>query len=258
MASAGRISPAAVPRNSPPALDRIEPVAGVPLIFELSSEGRRGIDLSPRAPASGAAPKSRRRTLPRGSPGLSRTERAAGAAAFPAPVAAQLRAGAAVLPARIVHDEVQPASSTTSWRRCRVGRAASRDARASGAGRARTDRADGSGARRDHRHGRGLASSRGRRAGRADRAADGPRVSSQARRSAAQGDHSRHRARHQSGQLHAGRLRGDRRAIEPARLPRSGRGSPPGERRRRCDDGHQSEHARNLRAGNPGDRRRAA
>ena len=40
---------------------------------------------------------------------------------------------------------------------------------------------------------------------------------------AAQGDHSRYRARHQSGELHAGRLRGGRRAIEQARLPRSGR-----------------------------------
>ena len=30
-------------------IDRIEPMAGVPLIFELSSEGRRGTDLSPRA-----------------------------------------------------------------------------------------------------------------------------------------------------------------------------------------------------------------
>ena len=48
MASAGRIRPVAVPED-PSTLDRVEPVSGVPLIFELSSEGRRGTDLSPRA-----------------------------------------------------------------------------------------------------------------------------------------------------------------------------------------------------------------
>ena len=75
---------------------------------------------------------------------------------------------------------------------------------------------------------------------------------------AAQGDHPRHRARHQSCQLHAGGLRGDRRELEQARLSGSGRSSPAGRRRCGRDDGHQSEHARNLRAGNPGYRRRAA
>jgi glycine dehydrogenase subunit 2 len=48
MASAGRIGPVAVP-ETPSTPNRIEPVAGVPLIFELSSEGRRATDLSPRA-----------------------------------------------------------------------------------------------------------------------------------------------------------------------------------------------------------------
>ena len=48
MATAGRIGPVAVPQtHSTP--HRIKPVAGVPLIFELSSEGRRATDLSPRA-----------------------------------------------------------------------------------------------------------------------------------------------------------------------------------------------------------------
>src|SRR5580700_11168414 len=47
MASAGRVGPIAIP-ETPSTLDRIEPMAGVPLIFELSSEGRRGADLSPR------------------------------------------------------------------------------------------------------------------------------------------------------------------------------------------------------------------
>ena len=89
--------------------NRIEPVAGVPLIFELSSEGRRG-DGSVAACRRRAARRRnhRRGALPRRSSGLSRTQRAAGAAAFPASVAAQLRAGAPVLSARIVHDEVQP------------------------------------------------------------------------------------------------------------------------------------------------------
>src|SRR3984957_12967511 len=47
MASAGRVGPIAAPENNS-TIDRIEPTAGVPLIFELSSEGRRGTDLSPR------------------------------------------------------------------------------------------------------------------------------------------------------------------------------------------------------------------
>jgi len=48
MASAGRIRPVALV-ETPSTPERIEPIAGVPLIFELSSEGRRGTDLSPRA-----------------------------------------------------------------------------------------------------------------------------------------------------------------------------------------------------------------
>src|ERR1700689_3558248 len=48
MASAGRIRPVAAV-ETPSTQDRIEPVSGVPLIFELSSEGRRGTDQSPRA-----------------------------------------------------------------------------------------------------------------------------------------------------------------------------------------------------------------
>ena len=90
--------------------------------------------------------------------------------------------------------------------------------------------------------------------GELDRAADDPRVPSQARRRAPQGDHSRHRARHQSGELHAGRLRGGGREVESARLPRGGRDPPARERRRRGADGHQSQHARNFRAR---DRRRS-
>ena len=48
MATAGKIGPVAI-AETPSTLDRIEPTSGVPLIFELSSEGRRGTDLSPRA-----------------------------------------------------------------------------------------------------------------------------------------------------------------------------------------------------------------
>src|SRR6202050_1822523 len=47
MASAGRIRTIASD-ETPSAQERNEPVSGVPLIFELSSEGRRGTDLSPR------------------------------------------------------------------------------------------------------------------------------------------------------------------------------------------------------------------
>ncbi|MDO8431717.1 MAG: aminomethyl-transferring glycine dehydrogenase subunit GcvPB [Candidatus Binatus sp.] len=48
MASAGRISKIA-PIEKAPAATGLEPTAGVPLIFELSSEGRRGADVSPKA-----------------------------------------------------------------------------------------------------------------------------------------------------------------------------------------------------------------
>ena len=47
MASAGRV-PIAVPETPPKEEERTEPVMGVPLIFELSSEGRRGADLPAR------------------------------------------------------------------------------------------------------------------------------------------------------------------------------------------------------------------
>ena len=154
-------------------------------------------------------------------PGFSRTERATGAAALPASVAAQLRAGARVLSARFVHDEVQPGRERRTRGTAWAGGTASGDARAPGARRARIDRADGSCARGNHRHGRRVAASGGRRAGRVDGASDDPRVSSQARRGAAQGDHPGYGARHQSCQLHARGLRGDRREIEPARLSRS-------------------------------------
>ena len=40
--------PVALVTETTSTLERIEPTAGVPLIFELSSEGRRGTDLSPR------------------------------------------------------------------------------------------------------------------------------------------------------------------------------------------------------------------
>ena len=48
MASAGRISPIKPVENAP-AVATTPPVAGVPLIFELSSDGRRGADVSPKA-----------------------------------------------------------------------------------------------------------------------------------------------------------------------------------------------------------------
>jgi glycine cleavage system P protein (glycine dehydrogenase) subunit 2 len=51
MASAGRINKV-VPIEKTPAPTSTAPIAGVPLIFELSSEGRRGADVSP--PANGA------------------------------------------------------------------------------------------------------------------------------------------------------------------------------------------------------------
>ena len=235
--------------ETPSTPERIEPIAGVPLIFELSSEGRRGTDLSPRAAGDRRGAELLGAELCREDlPGFPELSEPQVLRHFLRLSQLNFAQALAVLSARLVHDEVQPGRQRRAGRAAGARWTASGDARASGAGRARTDRADGSGAGRNHRHGRRVAASRGRRARRADGTADGPRVSSQARRSAPQGDHSRHCARHQSGQLHARGLRGDRREIESARLSRSGRGSPAGERRRRRDDGHQSEHARNFRA----------
>ncbi len=230
MATAGKIGPVAI-AETPSTLDRIEPTSGVPLIFELSSEGRRGTDLSPRnagdrrgAELLGAElcredlsgfPELSEPQVLRHFLRLSQLNFAQALEFYPL--------GSCTMKYNpVVNDELAALAG--------IGRTASMYARASRAGRARTDRPDGSGAGRNHWHGRRLVASRGRRAGRVDRPADGPRVSSQARRSAAQGDHPRHRARHQSGELHARGLRSDRREVEQARLPRSRRSSPAGER----------------------------
>ena len=106
----------------------------------------------------------------------------------------------------------------------------------------------GSGAGRNHRHGRGDAAARGRRARRADRHPADPRAARKARQSAQEDPDSGFGARHQSGHRRHRGLRGRehhsrarRGMLDVAALERIGR------RRRRRPDGDQPEHAGRLR-----------
>src|SRR5260370_14254737 len=91
--------------------------------------------------------------MPRGYRGISRTERAAGAASFSQIVATQLRAGVAVLPARLVHHEIQPGAQRRDGGDARFRVAPSAYPAASRTRCARTDGPDEGLARRDYRDG---------------------------------------------------------------------------------------------------------
>src|SRR5260370_26401733 len=98
--------------------------------------------------------------MPRGYRGISRTERAAGAASFSQIVATQLRAGVAVLPARLVHHEVQPSAQRRDGGDARFPVAPSPYPAAPPTRRARTYGPDGGLARPDYPDGLSIAPSR--------------------------------------------------------------------------------------------------
>ena len=151
-----------------------------PTLFERSRPGRGGGKIPhPPADALDRIPAAARRATP---PGAARAERARGRPPLRQPVAAQLRGRHGLLPARLVHDEVQPQAE-------RVGRAAARlrGPAPDGARRGRPGHAPAAvrargAAGRDQRHGRGHAPAGGRRPRRADRHPDDPRLPPVARR----------------------------------------------------------------------------
>ncbi len=75
------------------------------LIFEHSTPGRSAYAQYPQVPVEAAVPVALRRAQAAAAAG---SLRAAGRAAFHAAVAAELLDRHALLPARVVHDEVQP------------------------------------------------------------------------------------------------------------------------------------------------------
>ncbi len=184
---------------------------------------------------------------------------AAGGAALHAALAAQLRHRHALLPARLLHDEVQPAGLQFARDAAGLPRPASARAGLDRAGRAGLPvRAAGDAEARD-RHGGRLADADGRRPGRVRRRRDDPRLPPRARRPRAQRDHRPGRgARHQPGDRDDVRHEGarDPDACRRRRRPRGARGRAVARDRRHHAD--QPEHARRVRAAHRRDRAQGA
>ena len=188
------------------------------VIFEYSRPGRGASDQWPARSGRGGARRPAAGAAPRAAAAAARGERARGGAPLHAPVAAELLHRHALLPARLVHDEVQP-----------QGVQSVRDA----AG------VPGRHPLAPESHGQGFLACMyelqemlkevtgmqgvalepdGRRARRVRRRRHDPRLSPRARRPCAQRDHrAGGRARHQSGHRHHVRLH---RARDPGRRAR--------------------------------------
>ena len=142
---------------------------------------------------------------------------------------AQLRPRLGLLPARLVHDEAQPAPARARRGAARPRAPAPAAAPRARAGRARADVEPRARARRDRRPAARLAAAQRRLARRAGRRAADARLPRGPRRARAQGPHARHRARHEPGDGDDGRLRGRqgrherRRRRRPRRPAREGR-----------------------------------
>ena len=180
---------------------------------------RRALPALRPAGARGARPSSRRAAAA----APARGRRARARPPLHRALDAQLRHRHRLLPARLLHDEVQPARQRARRRRCPGFRdlhpLQEEDGRA---GRARADVAAPGDPRRGRRPRRGLAPAGRRLAGRADRADAHARVLRRPRRgrAAAQDRHPRHRARHEPGERDDGRLRARRRRDRRARQHR--------------------------------------
>ena len=133
----------------------------------------------------------------------------------------ELRRGHALLPARLLHHEVQPQDQRGHGAAARLPPPAPARAGGGEPGGAPAHVGAGAGPRRDLRDGPRLPPARGGRPGRVRRRADDPRVSPRARRAAAQGAHPRLRPRHQSRHHRARRLLGG-----AAQVRRGRRGGP--------------------------------
>ena len=193
-----------------------------PLIFERGSPRAAGLAASPAStarPCRRCPPELRRED---DSPGFPEVERARGAAPLRAPLAVELQRRDDALPARLVHDEVQPGRQRGARRGCRASPACirwcpTRWRRA----RSSCSRELEARARCGERARRGLAAARGRRARRARSACCSCAPTTCDRGDARQRvSHPVERARHESGERRALRLRGDRGPGGRARAPR--------------------------------------
>ena len=226
-------------------------------IFEKSKPGRRAAVLPaaevPEPPLEELIPAeaaARRAAAP------ARGRRAGDRPPLQPALAPQLRPRHRLLPARLLHDEAQPAAQ-------RAGRGAARprppapgagpEARPGGAG---ADVAAAGVAGGDLRPAARQPAALGRLARRARRPAADPRLPRRPRRSADQGAGARHLARHQPGLGDDGRLRDRQGRDRRARRGRDGRPAGQGRRRGRLPDADQPQHARPLRREHRRDRRR--
>ncbi len=184
-----------------------------PLIFDASAPGpsRRAVSRSLGGcarrlpPASRRFPADQRRST---RPAPAGSERAGPAAPLQPAVAPEPRHRPGLLPARLVHHEVQPQGQRMGGAPARPGRLAPARSRRAGPGQPGAGVAAGRAAEGDLRPGGGQPAAGGRGAGRADRHAHDPRLPSVPRRGRAahQGAGARQRARHQSGDRQHGRL----------------------------------------------------
>ncbi len=173
-------------------------------------------------------------------------------------LAPQLRPRQRLLPARLLHDEAQPAAQRAGGGAARPRPPAPGPGPQARPGRAGADVAAAGVAGRDLRPAPRQPAALRRLARRARRPAAHPRLPRRPRRRADQGAGARHLARHQPGLGDDGRLRGGQGRHQRARRGRDGR--PAGEDRRgprpgRLPDADQPQHARPLRREHRRDRR---
>ena len=194
-----------------------------------------------------------------GAPGASARHRGGHRAALRASCERQLRRGQRVLPARQLHDEVQPQDRRVGVPAARASRAPIRISPRRPS-RALLELMCGAAgvARRDRGSAGGDASACRRRARRADRAPDDSRVPHGQRRSAQARARSRLGARHQPGDGRDVRLRGRAGAERRARGRGPRRACAAARHRRGRDHAHEPEHARPVRREHPRDHRGCA
>ena len=208
-----------------------------PTIFERGRAGRGGGKI-PHPPAD-ALDRLPGRRAPRDAAGPARDERAGRRPSLRQPVPAQLRGGHRVLPAGLVHDEVQPEAQRVGRPPAGLRRPASARPGRRRPGHAAAPVGAGGGPRRDLRDARRHAPAGGRRAGRADRHPDDPGLPPGARRyGPRRGPRPGQLARHQPGDRVDGRLPDDHGPVGSGR--RRGPGGVP--LRARAAHGGRHDH----------------
>ena len=223
------------------------------LIFEKSRPGRRAGRLPAHDLPAPEVPDELRRAE---AAAASRDRRAGSPAPLHRALDAQLRRRHGLLPARLVHDEAQPARERAVRVAPRVPRPAPARGRGPRAGSATALRRAPGGAGGSHRSPGGVPSAGGRLAGRAHGADADARLlrGSRRGRAAAQDRHPRHRPWHEPGQRDDDRVRADARPDRRAREHRRRRPAHQGRRAHGGADAHEPVDAGPLRREHRGDR----